>query len=296
MFNFNALAWKKYSFILVLVLVGFTVAACGADEESSKEKGEVELSLVDWDSEIASSHVAGKVLEDNGYDVKITPLDMSIMWESVTTGEVDGMLAAWLPGDMAAQYEEFGDQVEDLGPNLEGAKIGLVVPEYMEDINSIEDLDDQMDKTIVGIDPGSGLVTATEEAFEEYDNLADWEIAVSSSGAMVTTLKEAYENEEPIVVTGWSPHWKFASFDLKYLEDPKGVYGGEQHISTMVRQDLKDDMPEVYQFLDNFYWEAEDMESVMLDISEGMEPDEAAAKWVENNQDIVEEWTDGMEE
>ncbi|NAP01161.1 glycine/betaine ABC transporter, partial [Halomonas sp. MG34] len=28
----------------------------------------------------------------------------------------------------------------DLGANLDGAKIGLVVPEYMEDINSIEDL------------------------------------------------------------------------------------------------------------------------------------------------------------
>ncbi|NRG33553.1 glycine betaine ABC transporter substrate-binding protein, partial [Niallia circulans] len=31
-------------------------------------------------------------------------------------------------------------QFEDLGPNLEGTKLGLVVPSYMKDINSIEDL------------------------------------------------------------------------------------------------------------------------------------------------------------
>lgn len=31
-------------------------------------------------------------------------------------------------------------QIEDLGPNLEGAKVGLAVPKYMTNINSIEDL------------------------------------------------------------------------------------------------------------------------------------------------------------
>ena len=50
------------------------------------------------------------------------------------------MVAAWLPGTHGDLYEQYKDELIDLGPNLEGAKIGLVVPEYM-DIDSIEDLD-----------------------------------------------------------------------------------------------------------------------------------------------------------
>ena len=43
---------------------------------------------------------------------------------------------------------------------------------------------------------------------------------------MVAELKKAYNNQKPIIITGWSPHWMFSSFDLKYLEDPKGSFGG----------------------------------------------------------------------
>ena len=86
------------------------------------------------------------------------------------------------------------------------------------------------------------------------------------------------DNEEPIIVTGWSPHWKFAKYDLKYLEDPKGVFGEAETINTMVRQGLEDDMPEAYQVLDNFYWAPDDLEEVMLKISDGADPREAAAR------------------
>lgn len=44
--------------------------------------------------------------------------------------------------------------------------------------------------------------------------------------------------------------------------------------------------------LDHFRWTLDDMNEVMVDMEEGMEPEEAAAKWVENNQDQMEEWFD----
>ena len=57
---------------------------------------------------------------------------------------------------------------------------------------------------------------------EDYE-LDDWTLVEGSSAAMVAELKKAYMNQEPIIITGWSPHWMFSSFDLKYLEDPKGI-------------------------------------------------------------------------
>src|SRR5699024_1875159 len=79
---------------------------------------------------------------------------------------------------------------------------------------------EEMNYTITGIETGAGVFKASEEAVEEY-GLDGWEVQASSSGAMATALGEAVENEEPIIVTGWSPHWKFSKYDLKYLEDPK---------------------------------------------------------------------------
>src|SRR5699024_4078500 len=97
----------------------------------------------------------------------------------------------------------------------------LIVPEYM-DVNSIEDLSDEAGQEITGIEPGAGVVAASERSLDDYDNLEGWEVVTSSSGAMTTELGQAYDSEEEIVVTGWTPHWKFQTYDLKYLEDPEG--------------------------------------------------------------------------
>ncbi|MYL51161.1 glycine/betaine ABC transporter [Halobacillus litoralis] len=155
---------------------------------------------------------------------------------------------------------------------------------------------EEMGYEITGIEAGAGVVSSAEAAVEEYENLSGWEVSTSSSGAMATALGEAVENEEPIVVTGWTPHWKFAKYDLKYLEDPKEVFGGEEQIKTMVRQGLKDEKPNAYKILDQFNWEASDMEEVMLEVSDGASPEEAAQNWISNNQDKVDAWTEGTEE
>ncbi len=288
--------WKRLSLIAGLGL-SLIAAGCAADDTGKEDtvgKGkEIELAYVEWDTEVASTNVIGAVLEDLGYNVNLVPLDNAVMWEAVSTGEADGMVAAWLPGTHGSQFEKYGDQVVDLGENLEGAKIGLVVPEYM-DINSIADLKDEANKTITGIEPGAGVVGAAEQSLEDYSNLSDWNVETSSSGAMTVALKQAITNQEDIVITGWSPHWMFATYDLKYLDDPENSFGEAETINTMVREGLEDDMPEAYQVLDQFHWTTDEMEEVMLNISNGEDPADAAKAWIEENPDRVAEWTKGV--
>ena len=265
------------------------LSACGSSNESGSSDS-VDLVYVEWDTEVASTSVVSEVLRDMGYEVNMTPLDNAVMWEAVANDEADGMVAAWLPMTHEAQYDRFADQVEDLGPNLDGgAKLGLVVPSYM-DVDSIADLSDQADQTIVGIDPGAGVVSAAENTVETYDNLADWNVMTSSGGAMTAQLGQSLQNEDEIIITGWSPHWMFSRYDLKYLEDPEGTMGGEESIHTMVRQGLAEDKPEVYSLLDNFQWEVEDIESVMLEVEDGVDPTQAARNWIEANEETVNSW------
>lgn len=279
---------KWFAGAAVITAAALIFAGTLAGSQASA-KGTIHLSYVEWDTEVASTNVIAEVLRQEGYDVQLTPLDMTVMWQSVANGETDGMVAAWLPTTHAAQYEKYRDQLEDLGENLAGAKLGLVVPKYM-DADSIADLQQEAGKTITGIEPGAGVMKAAEATQKAYPNLADWQVASSSSGAMTVALGKAIQNKDPIVITGWSPHWMFAKYDLKYLEDPKGTMGSSESIHTMVRSGLKKDQPEAYRILDNFHWDQKDMESVMLSVNDGKSPQQAAQDWVKANPDKVAGW------
>lgn len=151
----------------------------------------------------------------------------------------------------------------------------------------------QVNHQIIGIDPGAGIMKATATAIEEY-GLSDWTLVEGSGAAMTATLDKAIKNEEPIIITGWTPHWMFAKYDLKYLEDPKLVYGEAEEIHTVVRLGLQEDQPEAYQFLSNFKWTSDEMGEIMTAIQEGQDPEEAARAWAEANSDRVDEWTEGV--
>lgn len=166
-----------------------------------------------------------------------------------------------------------------------------------EDTSDIVDKDlplgEQLEYKITGIDAGAGVVQAAEEAMEDYG--LDFTVQTSSGAVMTQALGDAIENENPIIVTAWTPHWKFAKYDLKYLEDPLNSFGGEEKIHTIVRLGLKEDSPKVYEVLDNFYWTPEDMEEVMLKVNDGGEIEDIAKEWVEENSEIVSSWTEGID-
>jgi len=250
----------------------------------------VTLATVNWESEIASTNVLAQVLKEAGFNVQITTVDPAIMFSSVAEGQSDAMVGGWVPTTHQGYAEKYGDSMVDLGANLEGAISALTVPVHMEDINSITDLTDENDSTITAIEPGAGVTNSAQNAVKEYDNLSDWEVSVSSTGAMIAELEQAINNEEDIVVVGWKPHWMFMDYDLKMLDDPENVFGGYEEIHSYVREGLKEDNPEAYKIIDNFYWEVEDMSSVMEELATDVEPEEAADNWIEANRETVDGW------
>ncbi|EHA15543.1 glycine betaine ABC transporter substrate-binding protein [Halomonas sp. HAL1] len=279
--------------IASLALLAGTGVAISSAAQAEEEKGTINLAYVEWSSEVASTNVVAAVLEQAGYEVDLTSLSAAAMFQALSSGDADAIVAAWLPTTHADYMERLGDSIEDLGPNLDGTKLGLVVPEYT-DVDSIADLNDNADSfnnEIIGIDPGAGLMSLSEEVVDTYD--LDLELRSGSGATMTAALSSAINNEENVVVTGWTPHWMFARFDLKYLEDPENVYGGAEQIHTAVREGLEDDMPEAYAILDAFEWTPEQMGEVMLmNQEDGSDPYENAKQWVEDNQDVVEQWLD----
>ncbi|HHL0594316.1 TPA: ABC transporter permease/substrate binding protein [Streptococcus agalactiae] len=274
--------------LFILAALGRIVVNMTSGNEAKGQK--VKIAYVQWDSEVASTNVIAEVLKSKGYDVELTPLDNAVMWQTVANGNADFTTSAWLPKTHGQYFNKYKNSLDDLGPHVENVKIGLVVPKYM-NVNSIEELSNQADKQITGIEPGAGIMKSAKQSLKDYPNLSSWKLLSTSTGAMTTTLGKAIKNKDQVVITGWSPHWMFAKYDLKYLKDPKKSFGGEEHINTIARKNLKKDMPKVYKIIDKFKWTKEDMESIMLDMDKGMEPAKAAQKWIKNHKKEVSEWT-----
>ena len=255
-------------------------------------KGEVRIAYVEWADATVATNILAQALQQDGYETKTIPVSGAAMWQAVASGDADCMVAGWLPTTHAAYYGKLKDKVDLAGKNVEGARLGWVVPDYVE-IGSIADLKAhaaEFDNKVIGIDPGAGLMRASEKAMKEY-GLSNMKLVEGSDATMTAALKDAISRKQPIVVTGWTPHWMWAAFKLKYLADPKGALGGEETVYTVTRKDLKQDKPELYNVLSKFSLTLPDEQSVMLQNTEsGADPKKTAAKWVADNQDKVKSW------
>ena len=134
-------------------------------------------------------------------------------------------------------------------------------------------------------------MSTTETAIEEYG--LDMELVASSGPAMTAALQGAIDKGEWIVVTGWAPHWKFARYDLKFLEDPKSVYGEAELVQMAARKGFSADYPELAAMFGKMQFSAAEIGSLM-DAMNGIEEgeEEAAVRgWIAENQELVSSWT-----
>jgi glycine betaine/proline transport system substrate-binding protein len=313
--------------VLTLSLL-LLMSGCGKEEQEIDEslqarreaRSEHTLELVypAWTSERASSHLFQAVLQERlGYRVELETVPVEEMWSSVASGEADILTGAWLPATHRDYFQTYGENLRDLGPNLEGAKIGLVVPtttpgrqteetgktgKDLVTIRSLEELGDpenaaRFDGRIVGIEAGSGVVARTEDALEAYGLERLYRLVETNEEGMLDRVADAIYRGEWIVFTGWKPHYIFELHDLTFLEDPEGVFGGEESIHTMVREGFEEDFSDAFEVLERISYRPEDLERLMRWIHEDEREDPygQALRWIELHEEMVDSWVEGIE-
>lgn len=281
--------------MLALALVGGCTAPSGnpADTSSALSR-DVKLAYVDWSSCSDATHVVKAVLEQEGFRVKTVLLTGAAMYSALAQGDADATVCAWLPSTHAAYYARAQDRLINLGPNMAGTRIGLVVPDYVS-IDTIDQLAahaDQFGHRIVGIDPDAGEMGIARKAIETYQ--LPLKLVEGTDASMAAALGRAVGARQWIVVTGWTPHWMWARWKLKYLADPKGSFGGAEDIDTLVRKGLRHDRPRAYAILDGFRWTSAQMQQVMAAGRQpGADADENARAWVKAHPELVSGWISG---
>jgi ABC-type proline/glycine betaine transport systems, periplasmic components len=267
------------------------VAGCGQQQGEQGTKATVKIGYINWQEDIAVTYLWQEILEEKGYNVELLNVDVAPLFVGLSKGDLDLFLDSWLPITQQAYWEKYKDKLDDYGSWYQGeAKIGLVVPKYVS-INSIAELNGQKSEfngQIIGIDPGAGIMKTADKAVKDYG--LNYEISQGSEAAMLATLDKAYKANKWLVVTGWSPHWMFSRYELKYLTDPKKSFGEAEGLHILGNKDFTQKQTAIAAMLKKFKLNDQQIGSLENLINQGLSPQDAAKKWVDENRNLVNSW------
>jgi glycine betaine/proline transport system substrate-binding protein len=275
------------------MLLLFCTLATGTPA-AAQNSDTIRIGLNNWAENIAVSNMWQILLEERGYDVELINAGKSVIYSGIASDSIDVGLEVWMPTTDRQFYQRYEQDIALHEPWYRGTGLGLVVPDYVE-IRSIPALGESREMfaqnggpAIVGIDPGSALMGLTEEVIEVYG--LDMNLIASSGPGMMAALDRAYAREEPVVVTLWNPHWAFAEYDLKYLDDPKGIYGQGENIHWMSRPEFAASHPEVVRWMNAWSMNDQQIGSLMATIREMDDAQAGAREWISSHGDLVESW------
>jgi glycine betaine/proline transport system substrate-binding protein len=262
--------------------------------------GDLTLGYLGWDENVANSYLTKVLLEDElGYEnveLKLAD-DVGSVYKDLIEGNTDAFLDAWMPN-----HEQF---VEGGGGRIEVSKepwyvdttrYGIAVPDYMQDVRTISDLDSSGAEMITGIEPGAVLMKKIQtDVIPKYRLQSS--LVEATTPAMLAELEQAYSMQEPFVFLAWSPHWMNQEYEFRYLSDPKNAMGAvdsPQTLHSVTREKFAEDEPAAYALINAMKLDEDQVGSLELAINKAEDPEAGVRRWLEEkeNRELVRPWVE----
>lgn len=275
--------------LLIILCIGVIMSSVGCSSgDIAKEQDKVEINIgqAPYPHEWIPANIIKQIAEERGYKVNIVEGDIGFMFLGVSQGDIDIFPDVWLPVLHKTYMDKYDGKIELLGTLIEDIPIGIAVPSYT-GFDSIADLKDNADlvgNKIVGVEPSAGMMLTAEETLEEYGLTDSIELVAGSTPAMLAELDKAILLKEPLVFLAWRPHTMFQKYDIKLLEDPKGIWSYDDD-KIGVNVNFKEKAPDIYKFLQNFNLSMEEVEGMLAKMEDEKIPVEQLTKeWIEENR------------
>jgi glycine betaine/proline transport system substrate-binding protein len=308
----------------VTAVLSLGLAGCGGstieDSDSaasggSGDCGNVNIAVNPWVGYEANAAVIAEVAESElGCTVELKNLKEEVAWQGFGSGEVDAIVENWGHDDLKQKYIEDQKTAVEAGPTGNMGQIGWWVPPWMveeyPDITDWENLNKYADLFETSESNGKGQLLDGDPSFVTNDaalvkNLnLDYEVVYAGSeAALITAFRQAEQNRTPLLGYFYAPQWFLSEVELEKVNLPEYTEGcdadpekvacdyPEYTLDKIVAADFAEGNGPAFQLIENFEWTNDDQNLVAKYIAEdGMSSEDAARKWVSENEDKVQAW------
>lgn len=284
-------------------LVGAALLAFGgsAQAEEPQAPGPVVVGQVNLTFYVASAAVVREVLGRLGHDLTIVEGNHRDIYARLGNGEVDMLVASWLPHAHGPLHAPIAEQLVEAATLYEDARLYWSVPAHVpvEAVRTIDDLKKpdvqaRMDKDVVGVGPGSGLMVGSTAIMEQYGlTAAGYSLRVAPPQEWAKKLADASASGQWMVMPLWQPQYLNAVYPVRVLEEPQGIFGRDRAV-VVVRKETWNRLPErTRKVLSRVHLGIPAVTELERQIVvDGKEPRQVAQEWMTANAQTVKTWFD----
>jgi len=275
-----------------------------------------------WTSQLVLSTVVGNVLQSVGYTVEYTPSDSQLQFAAIAEGDMHFQVEAW-EGSMKSAFEAaLKEGMVDAGTHAAVTREEWWIPNYV-----LETCPGATEWK--GLDACAAMFATAETKPKGrfVGPPADWgknyadrvkslqmnfvAINVGQAATLWAELQSAYDRKEPIVLFNWTPNFIESKFEGAFVNFPEpepacfddpswgpnpnatgdcgAPHGG--WLKKAAWSGLAETWPNAWKILQqiNFSNAQIAKAALMVDV-DGLTPEMAAKKWMEENKDVVAGW------
>jgi glycine betaine/proline transport system substrate-binding protein len=288
--------------------------------------GNLRIAVNPWTGYVANAHVIGEVAKKEfGCNVTYPEVKEEVGWQGMASGSIDTVVENWGHDDLVKKYIDEQKSVVDAGVTGNEGLIGWFVPQWMADkypdildwnnLNKYADMFKTSESGDQGqlLDGDPSYVTNDEALVKNLD--LDYKVVVGGSeAALLQSFRDAEKNQTPLLAYFYTPQW-YAEVDgqstpgvkdpvqIAHVALPAWTEGCDAdaakvacdyppyHLNKLLATKFADSGSPAVDLIKAFNWTNEDQNVVSSYIGQdNMSPDDAADKWIADNQDKVDAW------
>jgi glycine betaine/proline transport system substrate-binding protein len=317
---------KKMGVLGASAIIACSAVAAQAAGKITARLGDVDAPIIipthDWSSQIVMSNVVGQLMEKMGYIVEYLPTDSQSVYESVRVGDVHMEVEVW-EGSFATSFNAAMDKggIIDAGTHDAITREEWWYPAYVADLcPGLPDWKalEKCYELFVTLDtaPNARYLDGPVEWLNDTRRIEALgmhftTVNAVTGAALWVELESAAKRNAPIVLFNWSPNFTDVVYGGAFIEFPEFDPACKTDASWGVNPNMTNDCgspaggylkkvawdgmprkwPSAYKVLTriNFTTFMVGTMAKLVD-ADGMEYEDAATKWIEDNVAVWSNW------
>lgn len=283
----------------------------------------IKIPIHNWSSQIVGAHIVGKLLNQAGFKTEYIPADSQVVYTSMCEGDIHLVHEVW-QGAFGVAFEKVVSEgcVIDAATHDAKTREEWWYPAYVEEqcpgLPDWQALNKCAELFVTPETAPKGRFLAGPVDWLKHDherveglNMNFEVVNAGSASALWAELEAASKRNQPIVLFNWTPNFIEALYDGKFVEfpafeeacrtDPAWGSNPEKthdcgnpkdgYLKIGVWKGFPDKWPGAYKILQKINFTNQDI-AVMAKLADidNLEPEEAADKWLKDNEAKWRPW------